>query len=123
MLLLYTSTAFIGLLGMIVGIAMINTKSALDTWWKFASVFSGGVLGLFLLSAFTNIQSVMAAILGVLAGLVVIVIMTLSNFFPEMSSFWSQFHPYLSIVFGTSTIFIIGFVLGSIIKKKSTHES
>lgn len=123
MLVLYISTAVIGLLGMIVGFVMINTKSALDTWWKFASVFSGGVLGLFLLSAFTNIQNKTVVIVGVLAGLTVIILMTLSNFFPDISSFWSQFHPYLSIVFGTSTIFIVGFILGVIIKNKSIHES
>ncbi len=116
---LYVSTASIGLLGMLVGIGMINTKSALDTWWKFASVFSGGVLGLFLLSAFTAIQNVTVAIVSVLAGLIVIVLMTIFNFFPETSIFWSQFHPYLTIVFGTSTIFSVGFILGILIKKRS----
>lgn len=123
MMVLYLSTASIGLLGMIMAIAMINTKSALDTWWKFASVFSGGVLGLFLLSAFTNIQNRTVAIVGVLAGLAVIIMMTIANFFPVWSPFWSQFHPYLSIVFGTSTIFIVGFLLGAIIQNKSIHES
>ncbi len=118
MMVLYLSTAIIGLLGMIVGIAMIHTKSALDTWWKFASVFSGGVLGLFLLSAFTNIKNVTAAVLSVVAGLGVIILITLSNFYPQMT-FWNQFHPYLSIVFGTSTIFITGFLIGTFITKKS----
>lgn len=116
---LYVSTASIGLLGMLVGIAMINTKSALDTWWKFASVFSGGVLGLFMLSVFTSIQNVTIAIVSVVAGLIVIILMTISNFFPAASNFWSQFHPYLTIVFGTSTIFIVGFGLGMLIKKRS----
>lgn len=116
---LYVSTASIGLLGMLVGIAMINTKSALDTWWKFASVFSGGVLGLFMLSVFTSIQNVTIAIVSVVAGLIVIILMTIYSFFPEASNFWSQFHPYLTIVFGTSTIFIVGFGLGMLIKKRS----
>src|SRR6478609_8086453 len=118
MVVLYASTATIGLLGMLVGIAMISTKSALDTWWKFASVFSGGVLGLFLLSAFTSIQNVTAAVVGVVAGLAVIISMTISNFFPEFTTFWSQFHSYLTIVFGTSVIFVVGFVVGMIVKKK-----
>lgn len=117
---LYLSTAIIGLIGMLIAIAMINTKSALDTWWKFASIFSGGVLGLFLLSAFTSIQNVSVAIISVVCGLLVIIIMTISSFFPEWSSFWGQFHPYLSIVFGTTTIFITGFGLGSLLKKKSS---
>lgn len=116
---LYLSTALIGLTGMLIAIAMINTKSALDTWWKFASIFSGGVLGLFLLSAFTSLQNVSVAIVSVLCGLVVIIVMTVSSFLPGWSSFWGQFHPYLSIVFGTTTIFIVGFVLGFLIKKKS----
>jgi SSS family solute:Na+ symporter len=119
MMVLYLSTTAIGVIGMMVGIAMINTKSALDTWWKFASVFSGGVLGLFLLSAFTNIQNKAVAVMGVVSGLTVIIVMTISNFLPGWSPFWRQFHPYLSIVLGTSTIFIVGFVVGAILKKKT----
>jgi solute:Na+ symporter, SSS family len=114
---LYFSTAAVGIVGMLVGIAMINTKSALDTWWKFASVFSGGVLGLFLLSAFTQIKNVKATVLGVISGLIIIILMTLSNFFPNVLPFWNQFHPYLTIVFGTTTIFIVGFALGTVLKK------
>ncbi len=30
-------------------LAMLDVKSALDAWWSLASVFSGGMLGLFLL--------------------------------------------------------------------------
>jgi solute:Na+ symporter, SSS family len=104
---------------MMVGIAMINTKSALDTWWKFASIFSGGVLGLFLLGAFTAIQNVTAAVLGVLSGLLIIILMTLSSLYSESFPFWNQFHSYLAIVFGTCTIFIVGFVLGSLIFRKT----
>lgn len=118
MLVLYLSTGIIGSIGMLIAIAMINTKSALDTWWKFASIFSGGVLGLFLLSAFTNIQQVYVAVISVILGLIVIIVMTVSGFFPGWSPFWEQFHPYLSIVFGTTTIFIAGFFLGSITTKK-----
>jgi SSS family solute:Na+ symporter len=118
MLVLYFSTAIIGLTGMLIAIAMINTKSALDTWWKFASIFSGGVLGLFLLSAFTSIENVIVAIVSVLLGLTVIILMTISGFFPGWSSFWGQFHPYLSIVFGTTAIFMTGFILGSFLRKK-----
>jgi SSS family solute:Na+ symporter len=118
MIVLYLSTALIALLGLVVGVAMINTKSALDTWWKFASVFSGGVLGLFLLGAFTSIQSRLAAVLGVVTGLTVIVMMTLAALFPEAMPFLGQLHPYLAIVFGTSVIFIVGFAVGYAVKRK-----
>jgi SSS family solute:Na+ symporter len=52
MRILYLSSLVISIVGMLVAIAMINVKSALDTWWKLASIFSGGMLGLFLLAAF-----------------------------------------------------------------------
>jgi len=118
MRILRISTALLGLLGMLVAIAMIDTKSALDTWWKFASIFSGGVLGLFLLGAFSRIKNVMIVSFSVGIGLVIIILMTVSNFYPEWSAFWGQFHPYLTIVFGTSAIFITGFLLGSLINDK-----
>ncbi|HLR31365.1 MAG TPA: sodium:solute symporter, partial [Fodinibius sp.] len=49
---LYLASAALSILGMLVALAMINVKSALDAWWSLASIFSGGMLGLFLLGAF-----------------------------------------------------------------------
>jgi solute:Na+ symporter, SSS family len=107
---LYGATAAVAVLGLAVGIAMINTKSALDTWWKFASIFSGGVLGLFLLGAFTRARST-PALVGVIAGVVIIVLMTLASIFPGTIQLMDGLHPYLATVAGTTTIFIIGFVI------------
>ena len=116
---LYLSTVAISLLGMMVAIAMINTKSTLDTWWKLASVFSGGILGLFLLAMFSKVKNNAAAALGVLAGVGVIVWMTVSSLYLPKESAGNQFHPYLSIVFGTTTIFIVGFLLGTLFGKNN----
>ena len=102
-----------------VAIAMINTKSTLDTWWKLASVFSGGILGLFLLAMFSKVKNNTAAALGVLAGVGVIVWMTVSSLYLPKESAGNQFHPYLSIVFGTTTIFIVGFLLGTLFGKNN----
>ena len=49
MTVLYLSSFIFSVAGIFIAIAMINVKSALDTWWKLASIFSGGMLGLFLL--------------------------------------------------------------------------
>ena len=119
MLVLYVSTAIIGVVGMLIGVAMISTKSALDVWWKFASIFSGGVLGLFLLGAFTQIQSKSSAALAVVAGLGVIILITLASFVPGSIPFLEQFHPYLAIVFGTTTIFVVGFALGKVFNRRT----
>jgi SSS family solute:Na+ symporter len=90
---------------------MINVKSALDSWWKLASVFSGGMLGLFLLAAISGRKNVIGAIAGVVSGVLVILWLSLSQLFLNEDSFGNQFHPYLTIVFGTLTIFLVGFLV------------
>lgn len=115
---LYLSSIGIGIAGMLVALLMINTKSVLDSWWKLASIFSGGILGLFMLGIFSQLQNSKAAMVGVISGLLLITWMTLSNLYLPASAWVNQFHPYLAIVFGTTSIFIVGFLLGIILKKK-----
>ena len=102
-------------LSILIAIAMINVKSALDAWWKLASIFSGGMLGLFLLGYLAPRTKNLPAILGVIAGVCVIGWMSLSPlvFVNNLEKYSSQFHSYLSIVFGTITIFIVGFLIGN----------
>ncbi|MBK7132455.1 MAG: sodium:solute symporter [Bacteroidales bacterium] len=123
---LYSSSLIFSILGILIAIAMINVKSALDVWWKLASIFSGGMLGLFLLGYFSKKVTNLSAIIGVVAGVLVIGWMSLSQFIfttPELSKFVSPFHSYLSIVFGTMVIFITGFLLGVIIKGNIKNPS
>ena len=46
---LQLSTIGFGIIGTGAALAMIGVKSALDNWWKISGIFSGGILGLFLL--------------------------------------------------------------------------
>lgn len=120
MLILYISSLVFSVLSIMVAIAMINVKSALDAWWKLASIFSGGMLGLFLLGFMAPKIKSFAAVIGVVAGVLVIGWMSLSSFIPEgswLSSFVSPFHSYLSIVFGTLALFITGFLVGIVINR------
>jgi len=119
MIILYIATGTMGIIGMLIAIAMINVKSTLDTWWKLASIFSGGILGLFLLGAFTKAKNVVGAIVGVLIGLSIIVWLSLSTIFLGPDALGNQFHTYLTIVFGTSAIFIVGFLFGLLHNDKS----
>ncbi len=114
---LYLSSVVISVLGIAIGIAMINVKSALDAWWKLASIFSGGMLGLFLLGAFSSRRNVVGAIVGVIAGLLVILWLSLSNVFLGEDAIGNQFHTYLTIVFGTTAIFLVGFLISLLGKK------
>ena len=117
MKILYLSSFIFSVLSIFIAIAMINVQSALDTWWKLASIFSGGMLGLFLLGYFSKKANNMAAVIGVIAGVIVIAWMSLSPLIFTGNKFQgiaSPFHGYLSIVFGTIVIFIVGFLIGNV---------
>lgn len=115
---LYAASLIISIVGILIGIAMINVKSALDAWWKLASVFSGGMLGLFLLGVFSKQKNVAGAVVGVIVGLIVILWLSLSNLFLGPEAIGNRFHTYLTIVMGTSAIFLVGFLIGLVKKKK-----
>jgi SSS family solute:Na+ symporter len=119
MMILYSSSFLFSIISILIAIAMINVQSALDTWWKLASIFSGGMLGLFLLGFISKRVNNAAAIAGVIAGLIIIGWMSLSPLVLKgtgLEIYASSFHSYLSIVFGTTTIFITGFLFGYVIK-------
>ncbi|MBE0675577.1 MAG: sodium:solute symporter [Bacteroidales bacterium] len=113
---LYLSSLVISICGITIALAMINVKSVLDTWWKLASVFSGGMLGLFLLGITTRRKNVAGAIIGVIVGVTIILWMSLSGITTAAKGEVPRFHTYLSIVFGTSAIFLVGFLV-SMLKK------
>src|SRR5207247_1899867 len=46
---LWGASLLVGLAGTGMALAMMRIKSALDAWWQLAGIFSGGMLGLFLL--------------------------------------------------------------------------
>ncbi|WP_372772663.1 sodium:solute symporter [Mangrovibacterium sp.] len=124
MRILYAASFLFSVLSIGVAIAMINVQSALDAWWKLASIFSGGMLGLFLLGYLSKKVTSKAAVWGVVAGVLIIGWMTLSPiWFPGwgLAEYASPFHSYLSIVFGTVAIFITGFICGSFIFHFQKH--
>ena len=118
---LYAASFIVGGLGIVMGLAMMHIDGVLDAWWKLASIFSGGMLGLFLLSLACRKPNRTASILGVVVGLLVIAWMSLSPFINEGQPFYefrSPLHTYLTIVFGTTAIFVVGFVLTKLFGKK-----
>jgi solute:Na+ symporter, SSS family len=114
---LYLSSVVITILGIIIALAMINVKSALDTWWKLASVFSGGMLGLFLLGAFTRRSNSFSAMAGTVIGIAVIAWMSITSLADNPSKYGNHFHSYLTIVFGTIVIFLTGFLISHLAGK------
>lgn len=125
MKILYSSSFLFSILAIIIAVAMINVQSALEAWWKLASIFSGGMLGLFLLGYFSKKVKSKAAVIGVIAGVIVIGWMSLSPLFftnDTLAPYASPFHSYLSIVFGTTAIFIVGFLAGIFINRSKKNQ-
>jgi SSS family solute:Na+ symporter len=119
---LYISSLAFGVVGILVALAMTQVKSALDAWWTLASIFSGGMLGLFLMGYFSARVTSRQAAYGVVAGILVIFWMSLSPLYWH-EGIWlklsNPFHSHLTIVFGTTIIFVVGFFLSIL---KSNHQ-
>ena len=120
---LYVSSFVISICGILIAIAMINVKSVLDAWWKLASIFSGGMLGLFLLGVFSRHKNTVGAVVAVIVGLCLILWLGLSNVFLGEDALGNQFHSYLIIVFGTSAIFLVGFLFTLFSNQKKKDET
>src|SRR5690625_2708746 len=118
---LYLASAGLSVLGMGVALAMINVKSALDAWWSLASIFSGGMLGLFLLGAFAPRSNRIGAAAGVIAGLLLILYLNVLPFLTSEGE-GAPLHSYLTIVLSTSLIFIVGFFVSVAFGPKNTKS-
>ena len=111
---LWSMSLLVGVGGIGMALAMMQIKSALDAWWELASIFSGGMLGLFLLGIISRRAKNAAAVTGVITGLIVIAWMTLPKLFDVPAAWRNPFHSYLTIVVGTLTIFLVGLLVAQI---------
>ena len=118
MVVLYVATAVVGALGTSIAVAMIGIKSVLDAWWTLSGVFAGGMLGLFLLGMISRRAQRPAAVTGVLAGLLVIVWMTLPALIEIPPHLTSPLHANMTIVVGTLVIFFVGLVSARLFPSK-----
>lgn len=109
------SSLIVGLLGIVVAIAMLSVESIIDAWWTLSSIFSGGMLGLFLLGYAVRRAGRRHAIAGVVLGVLVIGWISLAG---PLDLPGVHLHEYLAIVLGTAVIFVTGFLLTLLGTKK-----
>jgi SSS family solute:Na+ symporter len=94
-------------------VAMTQVASVLDAWWELAGIFSGGVLGLFLLGMISRAGNA-AALTAVLVGVLAIVWMTLSTterWPDQLSHLRNPMHTLMTTVVGTLAILLVGLLL------------
>lgn len=107
-LVLKLSSVGVGVAGILVAFAFMSVQSALDAWWALASIFSGGMLGLFLLGYISKKARNFDAVLGVVCGVILVCWIVISPFV----------HANLAIVFGTLLIFLVGFLSANLLNKR-----
>ncbi len=118
---LYSSSMILGALGVTIALSLIGVESVLDAWWMLASIFSGGMLGLFLLGYLSKTARNIDAIIGVIVGVLIIIWMSLSPIYftkGNLLAFRSPFHEDLTVVFGTLAITLTGFILAKLFASK-----
>jgi len=117
---LKASGVIIGAAGLLMALALINVDSILDAWWELSSIFSGGMLGLFLLGYLSKKTTSTDAALGVVCGILVIAWISAYQWLrlPNLN-----IHEYMAIVLGTATIFIVGFLAGRIFGNKHQYDA
>lgn len=117
MTVLYGATCLFGAVGTTVAVLLViaNIKSALDVWWILEGIFTGGMLGLFLLGLLSRRAGNPQAIFAAVTGLLIISWMALSQqaFWPNhWSGLANPLHSFLTIVVGTTAIVLIGMLAG-----------
>lgn len=119
---LYVSTAVMGIMAIVTGIIMIGVKSILDLWWQLAGIFAGGMLGLFLLGMISRTAGNAVAKLATIIGILVIIWMTFSSFLPDQyAGLRNTLHMNMVIVVGTLTIFLTGILISRFKKSPVSH--
>lgn len=119
---LQLSTLGWGVAGTTMGLAMIRVDSALDAWWELAGLFSGGVVGLFLLGLMTRANNA-AGLIGAVAGLLAIAWMMLPKLVDMPEQLRSPLNSHLTIVVGTLTIFLVGLGASRVFGQRKSAEA
>lgn len=106
---LVLSSAGMGILSVCIALMFNGVESVLDTWWALASIFSGGVLGLFLVAfLFANIRK-RTAYIAMLLGFLSIVIFTIIPLYESSKSL--SIHPNFIIIIGTCVTVLFAYFL------------
>ena len=126
MKILYGATLAFGAVGTLTALAMLQVRSALDAWWNLQGIFTGGMLGLFLLGLISKRARNFDAVLAVVIGLACILWMSLSptKVWPaSLGDFANPLHKFMTNVIGTSVIVIVGVLVASVWHHRASATS
>ena len=107
---LYFATIIVGILATLVGISITGVSSILDLWWKLSGIFAGGMLGIFSLSLIARFASPSVPVIAVITGTLVIIWMTAASAKGFPPALRNPLHANMTIVVGSLSIFLTGWV-------------
>ena len=108
---LYAATVSMGVAGTCAALAMINVRSALAAWWKLQGIFTGGMLGLFLLGLISRRARNAHAMTAATVGILLIMWMSLSQtdgWLKLFNGYANPLHGFMTVVLGTTSIVLTG---------------
>ena len=119
MAVLKISTVAVGTAGILIALALAYAKpaNALDVWWTLSGIFSGGMLGLFLMTFSTRFTPKIAAV-SVGVGIVCIALTTFCD--GKMLPLEIPVHKFMIPAMGTCAILAAGFLLSVAAGRKKT---
>ena len=115
------STLVLGVLGIVVAFILEQTDGMLKVWWTISGILSGGTLGLMLLARFTRASGSFGTVTAVVCGVAGMAVVSLAHVEHPVS--WLKpvcesvrflrnwMDPFMAIVVGTVTVFVVGGVL------------
>jgi SSS family solute:Na+ symporter len=112
---LHGATILWAVMGTGTALTLVHVKSALDAWWQLSGIFSGGMLGLFLLGfCFPRIAR-RGGLVGLLCGIPTLIWLTVFTYYPSPDWMPITINPFLIPVIGTATILVTGFFAGVVL--------
>ena len=103
------TTVLLGALGTAAALFMLTVKGMLDVWWNLAGIFSGGMLGLFLLGMLSRRARSMQAGIAMIVGILVLIWAGFSTTLDLPVP--NPLHPFMTTVLATLAIFATGIVV------------
>jgi SSS family solute:Na+ symporter len=128
MFILHAATAMwgVGMIGVAIWAASLTDTAALDLVWDLASLFSGGLLGVFVLGACCKRAGNRSAIAGVVLGVSVTLWMFFSTkpYWPAaLARFRSPFHSFMIVVIANVATLVGGLIAAWLIERRDTSEN
>ena len=113
---LHMSSLLIALFGVMLSLILNIDEGAVNKWWTFDSIFSGGILGLIILAFLSKNITKKQGLVSIIVGITVTLLFCLFNS--------SSIHPIipihnlLAVVIGSMSIITVGFSLNFLQKNK-----